>query len=95
MASMARSTMTIFWWYRVYEYRITKENRGELASLQITSLNSILGDPGASNWDRTFRSLTATDKVYDKNRRASQHVILPSHFQFKGLFTWRWGTPGR
>ena len=34
-------------------------------------LNSILRDPGAANWDRIFRSLTATDKVYDKNRRAS------------------------
>ena len=33
---MARSTMTILWWYRVYEYRITKENCGELAPLQIT-----------------------------------------------------------
>ena len=55
-------------------------------------LNSILGDPGAANWDRI---LTATDKVNDKNRRTSEHVILPSHFQSKGLFTWRWGTPGR
>lgn len=70
-ASMARSTMTILWWYRVYEYRITKENCGELVPLQITSLNSILGDPGAANWDRIFRSLTATDKVNEKNRRAS------------------------
>ena len=37
-ASMARSTMTILWWYRVhvYEYRITKENCGELVPLQIT-----------------------------------------------------------
>ena len=87
--------LSILWWYRVYEYRITKENYGELEPLQITSLNSILGDPGAANWDRTFRSLTATGKVYDKNRRVSQHVILPSHFQSKGLFTWRWGTPGR
>ena len=58
-------------------------------------VNSILGDPGAANWERIFRTLTDTDKVYDKNRRASQHVILPSHFQSKGLFTWRWGTPGR
>jgi len=35
-ASMGWSTMTILWWYRVYEYRITKENCGELAPLQIT-----------------------------------------------------------
>ena len=35
---MARSTMTLLWWYRVhvYEYRITKENCGELVPLQIT-----------------------------------------------------------
>ena len=34
---MARSTtcMTMFWWYHVNEYRITKENHGELAPLQI------------------------------------------------------------
>ena len=31
-------------------------------------LNSILGDPGAANWDRI---LTATDKVNDKNRTTS------------------------
>ena len=70
---MARSTtcMTMFWWYHVNEYRITKENHGELAPLQITPLNSILGDPGTVDWDRIFRSLTATGKVYDKNRRAS------------------------
>ena len=74
---MARSTtcMTMFWWYHVSEYRITKENHGELAPLQITPppphLNSILGDPGTADWDRIFRSLTATGKVYDKDRRAS------------------------
>ena len=31
-------------------------------------LNSILGGPGAASWDRI---LTATGKVYDKNKRAS------------------------
>ena len=60
--------MTILWWYRVYEYRITKENCGARAPLQITPSTPSSGGPGAASWDRI---LTATGKVYDKNKRAS------------------------
>ena len=33
---MARSTMKILWWYRVYECSVTKEHCGELVPSQIT-----------------------------------------------------------